>query len=59
MTLESSTHTIPTTLAEPNVDSATINQIMKDNPDLSYEFISQLLFAQAEVDAGRVDRYEF
>ncbi|WP_201554580.1 hypothetical protein [Psychrobacter sp. 72-O-c] len=59
MTIENSTHTIPTTLAEPNVDSATINQIMEGNPDLSYEFVSQLLFAQAEVDAGKVEPYEF
>ncbi len=38
---------------------ATIGQIMEDNPDLSYEFVSQLLIAQAEVDAGMVEPYEF
>jgi len=59
MTIENSTYTIPTTLAEPNVDSATINQIIEDNPDLSYEFVSQLLISQREVDVGRVEPYEF
>ncbi len=38
---------------------ATIGQIMEDNPDLSYEFVRQLLIAQAEVDAGMVEPYEF
>ena len=32
---------------------------MEDNPDLSYEFVRQLLIAQAEVDAGMVEPYEF
>ena len=40
-------------------DSAKIKQIMEDNPDLSYEFVRQLLIAQAEVDAGKVQPYEF
>ena len=38
---------------------ATIGQIMEDNPDLSYEFVRQLLIAQAEVDADMVEPYEF
>ncbi|MGI9340771.1 MAG: TA system antitoxin ParD family protein, partial [Psychrobacter sp.] len=38
---------------------ATIGQIMEDNPDLSYEFVRQLLIAQAEVDAGMTEPYEF
>lgn len=38
---------------------ATIGQIMEDNPDLSYEFVRQLLVAQAEVGAGMVEPYEF
>lgn len=40
-------------------DSAKTKQIMQDNPDLSYEFGRQLLIAQAEVDAGKVQPYEF
>lgn len=38
---------------------ATIGRIMEDNPDLSYEFVRQLLIAQAEVDAGMTEPYEF
>lgn len=36
-----------------------IKRIMKDNPDLPYEFVHQLLIAQAEVAAGKVELYEF
>lgn len=38
---------------------AKIKQIMKDNPDLPYEFVRQLLIAQAEVTAGHVETFEF
>ncbi|WP_367107425.1 hypothetical protein [uncultured Psychrobacter sp.] len=38
---------------------AKIKQIMKDNPDLSYEFVRQLLITQAEVAAGQVEPFEF
>ncbi len=44
---------------EQILNSATIDQIMNDNPDLSYDFVCQLLVAQAEVDAGMVEPYEF
>ncbi len=40
-------------------DSAKIKQIMEDNPDLSYEFVRQLLIAQAEIDAGNIGPFEF
>lgn len=42
-----------------NESSAKIKQIMRDNPDLSYEFVRQLLIAQKEVRAGRVEPFEF
>ncbi len=42
-----------------NESSAKIKQIMQDNPDLSYEFVRQLLIAQAEVDTGRVGPFKF
>jgi len=32
---------------------------MQDNPDLSYEFIRQLLIAQNEVEASRVEPFYF
>ncbi|WP_019673575.1 TA system antitoxin ParD family protein [Psychrobacter lutiphocae] len=38
---------------------ATIGQIMEDNPDLSYEFVRQLLIAKEEADSGMVEPYEF
>lgn len=38
---------------------AKIKQIMKDNPDLPYEFVRQLLIAQEEVNIGRVEPFEF
>lgn len=44
---------------EQSDNSAKITQIMQDNPDLSYEFVRQLLVAEAEVDAGRVKSFEF
>ncbi len=42
-----------------NESSAKIKQIMPNNPDLSYEFVRQLLIAQAEVDAGKVEPFKF
>lgn len=36
-----------------------LEKIMQDNPDLSYEFVRQLLIAQAEIEAGNVEPYEF
>ena len=42
-----------------NEKSAPIDRIMEDNPNLSYEFVRQLLIAQAEVAAGRVEPFEF
>ncbi len=44
---------------EHKESSAKIKRIMQDNPDLSYEFVRQLLIAQAEVAAGKVEPYEF
>jgi len=43
---------------EQSDNSAKINQIMQDNPDLSYEFVRQLLIAKYEVEAGRVEPYK-
>lgn len=42
-----------------STDKATIKHILKDNPDLSYEFVRQLLIAQTEVDAGKFKLYKF
>ncbi len=42
-----------------NENSAKIKRIMQDNPDLSYEFVRQLLIAQAEVAAGKVEPFKF
>lgn len=39
--------------------SEKIKQIMQDNPDLSQAFVRQLLIAQAEVEAGNVEPFEF
>lgn len=44
---------------EPNESSSKIQQIMQDNPDLSYEFVHQLLITQAEVASGDFETYEF
>jgi hypothetical protein len=38
---------------------AKIGKIAEDNPDLSYEFIRDILLAKAEIDNGLVDDYEF
>ncbi len=42
-----------------NKNSAKTQQIMQDNPDLFYEFVRQLLIAQAQVAAGRIEPYKF
>ncbi|MCG3881271.1 MULTISPECIES: hypothetical protein [unclassified Psychrobacter] len=44
---------------EQSDNSAKINQIMQDNPDLSYEFIRQLLIAQTEIEIGQVTPFKF
>ena len=44
---------------QQNLDTVTIEQVINDNPDLSYEFVRKLLIAQAEVDAVMVEPYEF
>lgn len=36
-----------------------INRIRQDNPDLSYEFVRQLLIAQEEITAGKVEPFKF
>jgi hypothetical protein len=38
---------------------ATIGQIMEEHPELSYDFVRQLLTAQFEIEAGMVEPYEF
>ncbi len=38
---------------------AKIGKIAEENPDLSYEFIKDILLAKAEIDNGLVDDYEF
>lgn len=44
---------------DKNENSTKIKQIMQDNPDLSYEFVRQLLVAQEEIDAGKVAPFKF
>jgi len=38
---------------------AKIGKIIQNNPDLSYEFVRQLLIAQAEVAAGKIEPFGF
>lgn len=38
---------------------AKIGRIMEDNPDLSYEFVKQVLIARAEKEAGNLEAYSF
>lgn len=38
---------------------AQIGKIMEDNPDLPYEFVKQVLIAQAEKEAGKLEIYDF
>ncbi|WP_048306763.1 hypothetical protein [Halomonas sp. PR-M31] len=38
---------------------AKIGEMMEDNPDLPYEFVRQAIIAKAELDAGKLEPYEF
>ena len=38
---------------------AKIGEMMEDNPDLPYEFVKQAIIAQAEKEAGKLERYNF
>jgi hypothetical protein len=38
---------------------AKIGAMMEDNPDLSYEFVQQVIVAQAEKEAGKLESYNF
>ena len=38
---------------------AKIGKIAEDNPDLSYEFIGNILKARAEMDSGNVSPFEY
>lgn len=40
-------------------NSTKIRQIMEDNPDLSYDFVRQLLVIKAEIASGQVTTYQF
>jgi|TARA_B110000196_G_C20951529_1_gene569516 hypothetical protein len=38
---------------------AKIGEMMEDNPDLPYEFVRQVIIAQAEKEAGKLEDYTF
>lgn len=38
---------------------AKIGRIAEENPDLTYEFIKEVLISKAEVDVGLVEDYKF
>ena len=38
---------------------AKIGRIAEDNPDLTYEFIKDVLVSKAELDSGLVEDYKF
>lgn len=38
---------------------AKIGKMAEENPDLSYEFIRDILLAKAEIDNGLVENYDF
>lgn len=38
---------------------AKIGKIAEENPDLTYEFIKNILIAQQELEAGQGDSYSF
>ena len=38
---------------------AKIGEMMEDNPDLSYEFVKQAIIAEAERQAGKLEKYDF
>lgn len=50
---------VMTVTKEHKENAVKINEILQDNPDLSYEFVRQLLIAQVEVIAVRVEPFEF
>ena len=38
---------------------AKIGKIMEDNPELSYEFVKMAIIAEAEREAGMLEKYNF
>ena len=38
---------------------AKIGEIMEDNPDLPYEFVRQAIIAKAEMEAGKLEQFDF
>lgn len=38
---------------------AKIGEMMEDNPDLPYEFIEQAIISKAEIEAGKLEDYDF
>ncbi|MCJ8272118.1 MAG: ParD-like family protein [Psychrosphaera sp.] len=38
---------------------AKVGAVMEDNPDLTYEFVKQVLVAKAERDDGKLEPYRF
>jgi len=38
---------------------AKIGEIMEDNPELSYEFVRQVIVSKAEKEAGKLESYHF
>jgi predicted transcriptional regulator len=38
---------------------AKIGEMMEDNPDLPYEFIKQAIISKAEIEAGKLEDYDF
>ena len=38
---------------------AKIGKLMEDNPDLTYEFVKDVLISKAEADAGQLEEYKF
>lgn len=38
---------------------AKIGEMMEDNPDLPYEFVRQVIIAEAEREAGKLESYHF
>ena len=46
-------------LSENVVSDVKIKQIMEENPDLTYDFIKNILIASEEADAGKLKEYSF
>ena len=38
---------------------AKMGQILEDNPDLSFNFVKEVLMSQQEIESGDVNPYEF